>query len=427
MSACLATRGIDHVVLERGQIGERWRSERWESLRLLTPNWQTRLPGWSYDGPDPDDFMSAAEVVEFLERYARACEAPVEPHTAVHAVKPDGAGFVVQTDRGDWRARALVVATGYSDLPRLPHCAGRLSSNIDQITPDRYRRPSQVRAGGVLIIGAAATGVQLADELAAAGHRVLLSAGYHMRVPRTYRGRDILWWLERLGIFDEQPEDVFDHDLSRDQSSFQLIGRRAYGSIDLGTLQTRGVEILGRMAHIDGPIVEFTDNLITTTVAADLKLAKLFQRIDRFVAANPDSQATDPTPFEPLWPRFMHARTRVDLEAEGIGTVIWATGYRRAYPWLGVPGLIDAGNEIRHSRGVTVVPGIYVLGLQFLRHRNSSFIDGVGRDAQALADHLQGLLKSSEASPRIGGHVRYGSASLVGSVGFAPPPAGRES
>jgi len=397
MSYSLAERRIAHVVLERGRVAERWRSERWETLRLLTPNWQTRLPGYSYAGNDPDGFMARAEVVRFLARYAETSRAPVQCNTEVLAVERHGADFVVRTTRGVWQAAAVVVATGYADLPRVPRIAEAVAPSIEQVTTKHYRRPSEIPSGGVLVVGAAATGVQLALELITAGRRVLLATGHHTRVPRHYRGKDILWWLDRLGIFDERPEDVFDHAISRDQSSFQLIGRSSPESIDLGFLQNLGVEVVGRVRQIDGSIVDFADDLIETTVSADVKLAKLLLRIDRLASPEAVDPPHSPANFAPIWRRFTEARTRVDLKREGIGTIIWATGFKRAYPWLRIPGLLDGNGEIRQRRGITIVPGLYVLGLQFLRHRNSSFIDGVGRDARALSKHLAHYLGGARA------------------------------
>jgi putative flavoprotein involved in K+ transport len=397
MSRCLTDRSIDHVVLERGDIAERWRSERWESLRLLTPNWQTRLPGFSYDGNDPHGYMSAADVAHFLSRYAQSFAAPLEVHTPVRRVEPHAAGFRVVTDRTDWHAEAVVVATGHSDLPRVPAVARHLPRHLDQITPPAYRRPSQLREGGVLVVGAAATGIQLAHELRSDGRTVVVAVGQHTRVPRCYRGRDILWWLERMGILDETEGDVFDVEISREQASFQLVGREDHASIDLALLQDAGVEVVGRLVSADDRAAYFDDDLITTTVAADVKLANLLGRIDRYIAAEGGNNGPSEQTFEPIWQRFQKSREQIDLRAWGITSVLWATGFRREYPWLLVPGLLDARGEIRHSSGISAVPGVYVLGLQFLRHRNSSFIDGVGRDAVWLSEHLAGYLGSSRA------------------------------
>ena len=398
MSRCLTDRRVEHVVLERGQIAERWRSERWDSLRLLTPNWQTRLPGFRYDGPDPDGFMNMAQVVGFFERYAGTFDAPVQGATAVLSVERAGEGFLVTTTRGDWRARNVVIATGYSDIPHVPACASTISPRVLQVTPVQYRHPSQLPGGGVLVVGASATGIQLADEIHASGRPVTLAIGRHLRLPRTYRGRDILWWLDTMGIFDDTAESVADIRASRSQPSLQLVGRQDRRTLDVATLRRQGVRLVGRLVGAAGGTVAVDDEAIATTVAADLKLAQLLTRIDAFIARTGLAGAVDPAdPFTPTWPEVfdLEAKT-IDLRSSGIATIVWATGFRRSYPWLKVP-VLDTRGEITHRGGITPVPGLFVLGMHFQRRRKSAFIDGVGGDAQVLADEI---LRRAAASAR---------------------------
>jgi putative flavoprotein involved in K+ transport len=389
ISRCLADHGVEHVVLERGRIGERWLSERWSSLRLLTPNWQTRLPGFQYDGTDPDGYMTAAEVAALLDRYARSFAAPVETGTTVDHLERASHGFEVRTNRGTWQSGAVVIATGYCDRPATPPWAGSLSDEWYQLTPDRYRRAADLPPGGVLVVGASATGIQLAHEIREAGRAVCIAAGHHTRVPRRYRGLDVLWWLDRMGVLDERVEDVHNIGQSIAQPSFQLVGRPDGWTIDLSVLQSAGVVVAGRLIGIADGVAHFDDSLVATTVAADVKLAGLLRRIDRFIEVTGiDAPGARLDGFAPLWSRFIDTTPQIDLRASGIRTVLWATGYRRAYPWLKVPGVLDRRGELKHEGGVTPVAGLYVLGLQFQRRRNSSFIDGVGRDAAALAVHL---------------------------------------
>ena len=392
MSRCLTDAGVDHVVLERGRVAERWRSGSWDSLRLLTPNWQSRLPGFRYDGPDPDGYMAVPEVVDYLDRYARSFRAPVEEDTTVLAVERAGAGYRVATDRGAWAASSVVIATGHCDTPYVPPLARSLPDDVVQVVPGRYRSPRQLPEGGVLVVGASSTGAQLADEIHASGRPVTLAVGRHTRLPRTYRGRDILWWLDAMGVFDEAADQVFDLAISRGQPSLQLVGRPDRATLDLPTLQGRGVRLVGRAAGAEGDRVAFADDLVVQTVAADARLARLVQRIDVFAARTGlDAEVGPPEPFQPFfWPA--EAPASIDLRAEGIRTVVWATGFRRLYPWLKVP-VLDARGEIRHEGGVTPLPGLYVIGLYFLRRRKSSFIDGVGRDAMDLTTHLAAHLR----------------------------------
>jgi putative flavoprotein involved in K+ transport len=392
MSRCLADGGVDHVVLERGRVAERWRSERWDSLRLLTPNWQSRLPGFRYDGPDPDGYMSAPEVADFLSRYSRSFAAPVEEGTTVLSLDHAEAGYRVATDRGTWEAPSVVIATGYCDVPFVPALAASLPADVTQVAPSRYRNPDELPKGGVLVVGASATGVQLADEIHRSGRPVTLAVGRHTRLPRVYRGRDILWWLDAMGVLDESAADVFSIEASRSQPSLQLVGRADRATLDLPRLEESGVRLVGRAMGTDGGRVFLSDDLVAHTVAADARLARLVQRIDIFAARTGlESEVGPPEPFRPfLWPA--PAPIALDLRAEGIRTVLWATGFRRRYPWLKLD-VLDPRGEIRHDGGITPLRGLFVIGLNFLRRRKSSFIDGVGQDALELTAHLADELR----------------------------------
>ena len=386
VSRCLGERGADHVVLERGRVGERWRSERWDSLRLLTPNWMTRLPGHTYTGPDPDGFMTSGDFVGLLERYAGAADAPVETGAAVDSVSREADGYVVRTADRTWRSRHVVIATGWCDQPRVPALARSLTRRIHQVAPAEYRRPGQLPDGGVLVVGVSATGVQLAHELHEAGRPVTLAVGRHTRLPRRYRGMDIFWWLERIGNFDTTIDELPDPVRARHEPSLQLVGRPDRRSIDLTTLQAAGVRLTGRLTAADGRHVRFAPDLGCTTAAADRRLRRVLGVIDGHIAST--GLADEVLPPEPV--PSLAALTdvdRLDLRAAGITSVVWATGHRRSYPWLRVPVLDDAG-EIRQWRGITPAPGLYVLGQRFQHFRSSNFIDGVGRDAAFVADHL---------------------------------------
>jgi putative flavoprotein involved in K+ transport len=389
MSCHLTDRSIDHVVLERGRVVERWHSERWDSLRLLTPNWQTRLPGWHYRGPNPDGFMTMPEVVGFLGSFAASCSAPVQTETTVISVNADpttGDGYRVVTDQGTWSCRSVIVATGATGRPRIPGFATDAPHSIQQIAPNSYRNPDQLAENGVLIVGASASGLQLADELQRSGRPVTLAVGSHARVPRTYRGMDIQWWLNATGALDLGFDQVRDIDAARRAPSLQLIGAADHQSLDLGILAERGVRLTGHLAGIDDGTARFTDDLTASCVAADASQERILDRIDRWIETHGlTSEFLSAERPRPLIPRS--GPESLALASTEFGTILWATGYRQHNPWLHVPVTDQAGN-IRHRGGVTDAPGLYVLGLPFLRRRKSTFLDGFGADAADLADHL---------------------------------------
>ncbi len=383
MSRCLTEYGIDHVVLERGRVGERWRSERWDSLRMLTPNWQSRLPHWHYEGEHPDDFMTMPDIIRHLERYAQSFEAPVQTGTTVRAVERlVGGRYRVSTDKGEWAANNVVIATGFCDRSRVPDFADAVPGDIFQLVPSNYRNSAQLPDGDVLVVGASATGLQIADELAEAGRAVTLAVGTHVRVPRRYRGKDILYWMDTMGAF-AAPADPAEE---RKSPPPQLVGTPENRDLDLGVLQNKGVRLTGRAVAIRGHRVIFADDLKDKVARADAQMMQLLAKIDDFIVSTGSfGEAPEPDSPAPIEPH--PAPTEIDLHADKIRTVVWATGYERRYPWLKIPVLNDRG-EIRHVGGVTPEPGLYVLGIRFQRRKNSNLIDGVGRDAEDLSKHL---------------------------------------
>lgn len=382
MSCCLSRQGVPHVVLERGRIAERWRSERWDSLRLLTPNWASRLPGWSYRGAEPDGFMTATELAAHLDAYASSFDAPVVEGATVRSVRRGPFGYRVESTAGDWDAGAVVVATGHCDTPLVPNAARDLPASVLQLTPDRYRNPAQLPDGGVLVVGASATGVQLAHEIHRSGRPVTLSVGRHTRLPRRYRGRDIWHWMDRSGLLEDRAAGMLDLARLRRMPSFQLAGRSG-GALDLGTLQAAGIRLTGRFRAVAASTLCFDDDLAASVTAAQAALQRLLARLDTVAdaaGAPPDPGAAPPIHLPP-------APTALELTTEGIRSVIWATGHRRDYGWLHLP-VLDAEGEIQHDGGITPLPGLLVIGLRFLRRRSSSFLDGVGRDAEELAPEI---------------------------------------
>ncbi len=397
MSWWLTHGGVEHVVLERGVVAQSWRTRRWDSLRLLTPNWMSRLPGHSYPGQDPEGYQRAGQVVAMLDTYARAFTAPVHPHTTVTAVVPTLSGFQVDTDDGPWRCRAVVVATGTEGEPRLPTLARDLPGHLHQLTALHYRKPGQLTAGDVLVVGASASGVQIADELRRTGKAVTVAVGDHVRVPRTYRGRDIYRWMDELGILDERYDEVEDLTRARRLPSLQLAGTPQRHTLDLATLSTAGIELTGRLVGVAPGRgqsraqfrAQFSGSLANLIKAADLKQTRLLDRIDTYIDAHDLRDFVGP-PDPPSPTPMPAAITEIDLAR--FSTVVWATGHRPRYPWLD-PALLDHRGAIRHHGGLLEMPGMYALGLPFTRRRGSNLLAGVGADARTLSTHLMHQLR----------------------------------
>ena len=391
MSYELSRRGIVHVVLERGEVANTWRRERWNSLRLLTPNWMSRLPGSCYAGDDPDGYMSAADVAAFVTAYARRTAAPVLCGRTVSRVEATGEGYRVVTDRGDWYCRALVAATGPCHDPCVPALAAGIPPYIRQLTARDYRDPGQLDDGGVLVVGASATGVQLAEEIRASGRPVTLAVGEHVRMPRTYRGRDIQWWMLAAGLLDQRIEDVDDPIRARGVPSPQLIGTPERRTLGLNELRRQGVGIVGRLAGLRDGQVQFSGSLANVCALADLKMKRLLAAIDAWAAANglAEGHAEDFAATDTGRPRL-----GLNLRSGEVRTVVWATGFRPSFAWLSLP-VFDRRGRLRHAGGVIDAPGLYVLGLPFLRRRKSSFIHGAEDDSREIGAHLAAYLDST--------------------------------
>jgi len=391
MSRALGRRSVEHVVLERGRVAESWRSERWCGLSLLTPNWMSGPAGHPYRGCDPDGFMSCDAFAGSLVQAALLDGAPVREGTRVASLDATASGYRVETSRGAIACRAVVIATGANAIAHLPPFTGAMPPDVFQSTPQHYKRPSDVPGDSVIVAGASASGLQIARELADAGRRVILAVGNHLRLPRRYRGRDILYWMDRIGVLDAAytTEDAV---RLRHLPSLPLAAGTT--DLDLNVLQDMGVEIVGRLSAVQGDIVWFSGALANACDSADMKLRRLLDRIDEHIDAGPlaaDPQYRLPATRVPDAPRLS-----CRLRKEGIGAVIWATGYRPDHAFVNIP-VFDAKGHIRHDGGV-VREGLYVLGLRYLRTARSSHISGAESDADALADHLAaGLARAAAA------------------------------
>jgi putative flavoprotein involved in K+ transport len=392
MSRCLSERSVEHVVLERGEVANSWRRERWDSLRLLTPNWLSRLPGYRYQGDDPDGYMTMAEIVGYIAAYAVTIEAPVELNTEVTSVEATDDGFRVLTTNGEWRSKAVVVASGPYHRADVPAFADAIPADVACVAASDYRNPAQLDEGGVLVVGAASTGVQLAEEIQRSGRQVTLAVGGHVRMPRVYRGMDIMWWLDAAGVLDERFDEVDDIVRARHVSSFQLVGAPGRPTVDLNSLQDIGVRLVGRLAGMtDDGTAQFSGSLPNQCALADLKLGRLLDTLDDWAVKHGVDTETDPSERFPSTNVPDDPPLMLSLRKGDIKSIVWATGYRPEYPWLHIP-VLDAKGGVRHMGGVTPVPGLYVMGTTFLRRRKSTLIVGAGDDARDLSTHLCGYL-----------------------------------
>ncbi|HYB86011.1 MAG TPA: NAD(P)/FAD-dependent oxidoreductase [Streptosporangiaceae bacterium] len=387
----LSDRSIDHVVLERGEVANSWRRERWDSLRLLTPSWQSRLPGLRYEGPDPDGYMTVGEVAEFIEHFAKVSRAPVRTGVNVTSVRRGAGGYHVTTSRGEMHARTVVIASGACNEPSVPQFSDAVPASVEQLTPLRYRDPAQLPDGGVLVVGASATGVQLAAELRRSGRPVTLSVGEHVRLPRTYRGRDVLWWMDASGLWDQRYDEIEDLTRARRLPSPQLVGTPERATLDLNALTAMGIELVGRWATVRDGHALFSGGLRNVFSLADLKMERLLDTFDEW--AKTDGYEAEAGPPERFAPTGVpeSARLQLDLRSGEIRAIVWATGFRPDYGWLDVP-VADAKGQLRHDGGVVDSPGLYALGLPVLRRRRSTFICGIEDDAREVIGHLARFL-----------------------------------
>jgi putative flavoprotein involved in K+ transport len=389
MSRSLTVRGIAHAVLERNRVGERWRSERWHSLRLLTPASHSALPGLPHAGVDGDSFLSADAFAGYLDVFARRIRAPVRPHSAVMRVEACAGGYRTTSTSETWLSRAVVIATGDCDTPRRPACADALPPSIVQLAPRDYRSPGGLPEGGVLIVGASSTGVQLAEEIHASGRPVTIAVGTHTRLPRRYRGLDIFAAMDAAGLLDDLAESNPGLEAARRQPSAQLVGRDDRRDLDLAILYAQGVRLAGRLDAIEGSRVRFREDLAATTAASHARMARTLARIDSALDADRSAAAG---PARAIPPFIVSSEIgELDLDKAGIGTVIWATGYVRRYPWLAVP-VLDEQGELLHRGGIAPAPGLYAMGLRYMRRRRSHFISGCGVDADELARDIAARL-----------------------------------
>jgi putative flavoprotein involved in K+ transport len=379
----LGQAGVDHVVLESARVAETWRSRRWDSFCLVTPNWTVQLPGGVYAGPDPDGFMSLAELIAYFESWAASFNAPIRDNAHVSLLEADSkGGFVLKLGGGEVRARKVVVASGGYQKAHRPAGAESLPPVLHQVLAEDYRSPEALPPGNVLIVGSGQTGCQLAEELHDAGRRVFLACGRCPWVPRRVGGRDILWWMIESGFLD-RTADTLPSPAARLVGNPQATGHRNGSDLNFRTLQASGVELLGRFLGADGSTLRFADDLAASVDFGDARWADLRGFIDRCCAM---SGTTRPA-YEIPAPMRIKTRTDIDVVREGIDTVIWTSGYRPKYDWVKFPVFDEMGFP-EQVDGRTSVPGLYFMGVHWMRKNKSAVLYGVGEDAEVVARHI---------------------------------------
>ena len=382
MSHRLKQRGLEHLVLERHRIAERWRSERWDSLRFQFPNWSVQLPGFSLSHRDPDGFAATGEIIAFLEAYAAFVDPPLRCGVEVKRLRADSNGFLADITDGAVAAKNVVIATGPHHRPVMPDFLR--DDHVFQVHASGYKSPEQLPSGAVLVVGAGASGAQITEELREAGRRVFLSVGRHGRAPRRYRGKDLFHWLAELGI-DQTPTER--RDTSRPMPS--ITGANGGHTIDFRRLAADGVTLLGRVKAARAGVVEIAPDLGERIAYGDAYYLTFLNMVDAHIRQHGLDLVEEPAARMKLPdPDCITApRLELDLRAENIGAVIWATGYALDFGWIDLPAF-DAQGQPRHRHGISEVPGLYFLGLQWLSRMKSSFLSGVGDDAAELADQI---------------------------------------
>jgi putative flavoprotein involved in K+ transport len=385
MSHMLTRRGCSHLVLERSRIAERWRTERWDGLRFQFPNWSVRLPDFPFPHADPDGFATNGEIVGFITAYAAFIAAPIRCGISVNALRSrnGGPGFVAETSDGLIEADNVVVATGPYQRPIIPGLFCDFGS-VFQVHSSRYLNPDQLPSGAALVVGSGASGAQITEELFRAGRRVYLSIGRHTRLPRRYRGRDLIWWLSAMGL-DQIPTEK----RGPDRSKPLITGAFGGNTIDFRRFAAEGVTLLGRIQRANEGVVNLAPELGKRLAYGDGSYRAFLDMVDAHVERHglemPEDTAARSVLPDP--PCLIEPLRHLNLRAAGISTVVWATGYDYDFGWIVVPVLNTRGEPV-HSQGITDVPGMYFLGLRWLTNFKSSLLSGIGEDAARLADHI---------------------------------------
>lgn len=381
LSYLLTKRGINHLVLERGEIGERWRSERWNSLHMIFPNYMTQLPGFKYAGKNPQGFDSKDQFIKFLEEYAKSFKAPVESNTNVISVNKQPRGFLVKTDKGNFEAKNVVVAIGSFHQPVIPNLSKSFPKNIYQIHSTQYKNPAKLPKGAVLVVGAGNSGVQIVDDLISAKRQTYLCVGKLRILPRRYRGKDSLTWMDEMGKLDLKASDLSPE--AKKVVPPLLFGKNE--SVDIRKLSKKGVILLGRLKEVHGNEITLENNLEESLKNGDATLETFKDMVNEYIKAKrmyaPRAAAKISSNLK------IESLTELDFKKANITSVIWATGYKDDFSWIKVP-LLDKAGEPIHTRGVTKTPGLFLLGMRWLYKYKSFSIYGITEDAKYLSQQI---------------------------------------
>lgn len=379
--------GVEHAVLERGAVGESWATKRWDSFTLVTPNWTFRLPGFDYNGPEPDGFMPRDAIVARLQKYAEMFTLPVRAGVEVTRLRPaaDG-GWTVTTGEGDLTADNVVVASGAFPEPNILPTSRAIAPRVAQIHTSQYRNPSGLPPGGVLVVGSGQSGIQIAEELMDAGRAVTISIGKCPRAARRYRGQDIVKWLFEAGFFDQTLASL-PSPMARFACNPQATGKGGGHDVDVWRLARRGAALVGRFNGAAGEVVELGADLRANLDVSEQRTRDLLKMVDDFIAQKGRSAPPEQPSDRDFSLPPQEAPPRLNLAERGISTVVWATGFRPSYPWIEGAAL-DANGFPVTQRGVTGAAGLYFVGVHFMHNRKSGLLSGVPDDARYVADHI---------------------------------------
>jgi putative flavoprotein involved in K+ transport len=396
MSYCLKERGLDHIIFEKNQIANAWRSQRWDSFCLVTPNWQCQLPGYPYKGNEPEGFIKKDEIVAYIENYARSFNPPIKEGVEVLNLRRGDRGiFEVTTSIGDYTADQVVVAAGAYHQAKIPKISERLPDNILQVHSSKYKNPESLPDGAVLVIGTGQSGCQIAEDLHLAGRKVHLCVGSAPRSPRRYRCKDAVEWLDLMGYYDLSIDQHPQKEKVRSKANHYLTGRDGGREIDLRRFALDGMQLHGRLKNIASNKLEFFNDLKQNLDGADAVSESIKKTIDNFIAKN-NLDAPLETPYQPVWQPAMDIPD-LDLAEANITTVIWCTGFQSDFSWIEIP-VFDGKGYPGHDRGVTYIKGLYFLGLPWLYTWGSGRFSGVAKDAIYLADYIMARRKVAHVS-----------------------------